>query len=356
MASIDVLVPVHSPTRPIARLAASVLTGNGAAIRLIVVAHNTPPEGIRAALGEFDADPRVELLAVNDGIPSPAGPLRRALEAVSAPYFAKIDSDDWLAPGALDSWLLTASRHDASIVLPRMQPEGARGSFPTPPRRRMRRILDPVRDRLAYRTSTMGLISSRLIPLASPTPGLIVGEDIVPSIRLWFRGGRIVRAPHRATYSVGSTAGDRTTASVKPLAEELGFARALVDDEVFMSLPPSDRAAVVAKMIRVHISSSAWRSASLGLPGDDGAALTEATRVLVDAAPEVKGFLSRADLDLVQAITAGGADAARLATLAASRGRYLRPRSLQTSRMRNYLARDAPLRFLTASTLTRWMG
>jgi hypothetical protein len=354
-AIVDIVVPVHSPTRPVARLAESVLEGTRAPVRLLFIAHDTPASGLAESLGRWAGDTRVEIVEHADGVRSPAGPLRRALDLVSAPYFTKIDSDDRLAPGAIDSWLHTADALGVDIVMPRMREDGARGCFPTPPRRRLRRVLDPVRDRLAYRTSTMGLISSSLRDAARPSPGLAVGEDIVPSIRLWFSGARIGAAESGARYLVGSDARDRTTAGARPIAQDLAFVDVLLADPVWVGMTHGARVAVATKMLRVHVSSAVVRAARRGWPRGDLASATAAASALAGAAPGVRRVLSRADVALLDELVSGG-DPERAAMLAAARFRYLRPASLTTARVADVLRRDAPLRFLAASEIARRFG
>ncbi|UYO98169.1 glycosyltransferase family 2 protein [Microbacterium sp. M28] len=353
---VDVLVPVHSPTRPVRRLVASVLPHTKAPVRILVIAHNTPVEGIHEALGEWIADERVEVIAFRDGTRSPAGPLREGLGRVSAPYFTKIDSDDHLAPGAIDAWLETARRHRADIIIPRMTEDAVRGGYPTPPRRAWRWVLDPVRDRLAYRTSTMGLLASGLADAASPTLGLAVGEDIVPSIALWFSGARVARAPWRAAYHVGSDAVDRTTAKPRPLEEELAFIGPLLEAPVWRRIGEDERSSIGAKVLRVHLSGSARRGAAAGWQGTDALAVAEAAARLAEAAPGMRRSLSRLDDAFLDALLAPEVDPERIGMAALRRGSYLRPGALIPSRSRDLLRTDAPLRFLSASTLARLRG
>ncbi|WP_454295691.1 glycosyltransferase [Salana multivorans] len=237
-AEIDVVVPVHDARRPLTRLLRSVLTDVRARVRVIVVCHDIEPDDVREGLArdvQLAGDERVELVGFRDGVRSPAGPLTRGLEHVRAPYFTKIDSDDSLAPGALDAWLTLARQTGAHAVMPVMDWPG---SVPTPPLRplslRGGARLDPVADRLAYRTSTMGLLARSLRSRAVPTPGLATGEDIVPGLRVWFSGARIVWGGPRAVYRVHDGV-DRATAggaSGLGVAQRLGFVEHLVADPV----------------------------------------------------------------------------------------------------------------------------
>ncbi len=352
--AVDVLVPVHSAHRPVARLARSVLRTT-VPIRLLVVAHNVDPAEIESALGEHLADDRVTVLPFEDGIPSPAGPLRYALERLQSPFFMKIDSDDYLADGAIESWTATQRRFDADIVIPTMRMAGTPRNFPTPPRRPFRIRLDPVRDRLAYRTSTMGLIRADLAEKAIPTPGLGTAEDLAPGLRLWFSGTRIVRADPRRPYLVASDARDRVTEVAWPMAEALGFAAPLADDEDFWAtLDASARVSIVAKLLRVQVFPSLASRSRVELTADDVAFVCAAARRLSGLAPGVGRVLSRNDADLFGELLSRSADPDRLRQLAARSSRHFSAGGLATSRIHDGLRRDAPARYLGASLLARY--
>ncbi|MFF2493080.1 glycosyltransferase [Agromyces sp. NPDC058064] len=352
MPEIEVIVPVHTPTRPIRRLAASVLQGSECDVRLRVIAHNTDPAGIRAALHEHADDPRVEVTAFDDGVHSPAGPLAFALADVSAPWFTKIDSDDHLARGALDSWLATAHRHRADVVMPRMVQEPSGVDFPTPPRRMLRTMLEPAKDRLAYRTSTMGLLASGLAPLAVPVAGLETGEDIAPSLRLWFESGRIAMADRGFPYIVGEGAGDRVTAAPRPMRAELAFVGPLTLEGFWGRLSEAEKTSIVAKLIRVQLFGAAGRSG--GYWADETVeAVREALPILLQLAPRVSVVLSRVDSDLVGELMSAAPERGVIDRLVTERRRYLGVRPLTTRPYRRTLARDAPLRFLAASFAAR---
>ncbi len=119
---VDVTIAVHSSTRPIARAVASVIDHTSAAVRVNVVAHNIDPEIIRENLGAYASDPRVRLLSLHDGIPSPAGPMNHGFANSTAPFISVIGSDDELAPGAIDSWLSVQAETGATPVHPYTDP------------------------------------------------------------------------------------------------------------------------------------------------------------------------------------------------------------------------------------------
>ncbi len=348
-ADIDVLVPVHSASRPIARLAESVLAHTTRSVRLLVIAHNIDERLILEALGEHAADPRVEVVGFRDGIGSPAGPMDFALDLVTAPWFTKIDSDDYLAPGALDAWIASAEKEGAEIVLPPMLLPLSGEGFPTPPRRVLRRRLHPLRDRLSYRTSTMGLISTRLRDHARPEKGMETGEDVAPSIRLWFTARGIVAASGSQAYLVGEDAVDRVTESGRPFTAELAFVPRLLTDPVWSRLTAQTRAAVVRKIIRVHVLGALGRRA---VDRDDISAAASTLEELLRAAPEALRALSRLDNELIAAVRR--TEEPRLVVpIVERRRRYAQVSAIATPRFRHCLGRDAPLRFLAASQLAR---
>ncbi len=295
-ADVDVVVPVHTAERPIGRAVASVLRGTACRVRLLVVCHEIDPTTVTSALARvgFAGDERITLLCHHDGVRSPAGPFNRGLAAVESPFFAELGSDDTLADGALDAWLALARARDAEIVIPSMVWPHA---VPTPPvRPRHRTLLDPVADRLAYRTSTVGLISRRLRDRARASEGLRTGEDIAPSLRLWFSGARIAQGDRSAPYVVHTDADDRVTAG-NSVADSLAFVPSVVGDRDLRALGAGERAAIAAKLLRVHVfgaitaHSGAWDA-------EDRFALSAAARdvcMFGDAA----GALSIADRRLL---------------------------------------------------------
>ncbi|GAA0432328.1 glycosyltransferase [Leifsonia naganoensis] len=351
--SVDVLVPVHSAQRPIARLAASVL-GTSVPIRLVVVAHDVDASAIRTALGEHAEDPRVQVLAFQDGVRSPAGPLRFALKRLESPFFMKIDSDDFLADGAIESWMRTQRRYDADIVLPSMRMVGTRRDFPTPPRRPFRTRLDPVRDRLAYRTSTMGLIRAELARDAYPEPGLRTAEDLAPGLRLWFSDARIVAADPRYAYMVAPDAGDRVTLEQRPLADDLAFIEPLVREPFWARLDQDARVGIVAKLLRVQVIGALAGRADRHLTASEVAFAGTAARALVALAPRVGRVLSRDEATLFREVLAGAGDESRITRLASRASRHLSLGGLVTPGILDSVRRDAPVRYLGASVLARY--
>ena len=101
-------------------------------------------------------------------------------------------SDDFLEAGAVAAAARRLTEDHAAYWYCRCAISPGRCS-PTHSPARDAYPLDPVRDRLAYRTAPLAFFRRRLIDdlgLAL-TPGLPTGEDVQFSTRLWFSGARI---------------------------------------------------------------------------------------------------------------------------------------------------------------------
>lgn len=297
---VDVIVPVHSVTRPLERAVASALETTSAPVRVRVVAHNIDTDAIRGRLGRFATDPAVELLHLADGIPSPAGPRNHGLAHATAPFVAFLDSDDTFAPGALDSWLALADAAGAAVVLARMEHEATGAADPLPPTRPGReRDLNAVKDRLAYRSAPFGLISRERFPGLQFTPGLESGEDIVAAAELWFSGAPIAYDRSGPAYLIGGEATDRVTAARRSLAADFAFLDAVGAAPWFTGLSRRARRAFGVKVFRLH-----FFDAVLVRLHDDGvhggldahrAPFAELTRRIERIAPGSLALLSRRD-------------------------------------------------------------
>src|SRR5699024_3905530 len=108
-AGVDVVIAVHTPSRPIARAVRSVLDHNAGGVHLIVVCHNIAAEEIRA---EVDPEHREQItwLEHHDGKHHPAGPFNAGIRTATGDYIAIMGSDDVLQPGAISSWYWLARR------------------------------------------------------------------------------------------------------------------------------------------------------------------------------------------------------------------------------------------------------
>lgn len=348
------IIAVHDPRRPIARAVRSVLDHNGSALRVSVVCHNTPEAGIRERLSAHLDDPRLRTLSLDDGIRSPAGPFNAGLDAASGRFTSVMGSDDELEPGAVDSWLALADRDAAAAVLARVRHAGGR-AVPTPPVRPGRTSgLDGVRDRLAYRSAPLGLVSAAAFGTERFVPGLSSGEDVAYSTAVWFAGERISFDRRGPAYLVHGDADERVSTAAKPVDADVAFLRLLLADRRFMGLEADQKLALTVKLLRVHIfgivtnrpDPAAWSE-------QDRVQLADMTAELLARAPEAGRILSRADGALLAAIRNPELPTERLIALGEKRRRVLRPSSLLSADPRRMLAREAPLRMMAASALVR---
>ena len=391
---VEVIIACHSAERPLARAVASVVDGSGDVASVTVVAHNVDPEELRASLPERLAK-QVRFQHLADGVPSPSGPFRYGIEHADAPWVAIMGSDDQLEPGAVAAWLAQSAGVDA--LIPRLVHDGG-AAVRTPPVRALpmvgvarqavsrfarqmaarvsatlpralvpgplpaplsplaaksSRRRDAVRDRLYYRSAPLGLLSRELlvendIPFI---PGLTAGGDLRLSSWLWSRGRVAVQRTGPA-YVIGADAGDRVTMRLAPLADELQHMDHVWDPEFLATLTPDQRQALGTKYLRIHFFGAAYyRAVSDAWAPGDRAALADAIRTVLAAAPGCELPLSIADRRLLAALQDLTVPDAQVNSLALARRRFGRPTTLVPQSLRHLLHREAPLRFMIASAL-----
>ena len=357
---VDLIIAVHNAKRPIGRAVKSVAeSGLGlnvqGGVRVTVVCHNV---NIREIAARIPADLRDEVryIELHDGIPSPAGPLNMGLDHATAPYSSVMGSDDALESGALGQWLRIAEKYGSdAVIAPERHADGRKVRTPVARIGRARR-LDPVKDRLIYRTAPLGLIRTDAIRRMGLrfSEGLRTGEDQEFSAKLWFGARRIDYAAGSGQYVVGSDAGDRVTYTRRPVSEELQFIIRFLDNEWFLNRADRERRAIATKLIRVHIFSLVLtRYESGGWSQNDVAELALVLGKLLDVARGAASPLSIADRRLIDAILAPEATEARLVELARARRRFGNLATLIPSRFTASLDPESPLRFLPASALLR---
>ena len=258
---LDVVIAVHTPDRPVERAVASLVAGGlptdprGAQrLRINVVCHNTDVDPIRARVAA-EHQPLVRFLHYSDGIKSPAGPFNHGIARATGTWVAIMGSDDSVEPGALARWVESAEAERADVLIAPMAHAGG-STIRTPVARPTRRAgLDPVRDRLSYRTAPLGLMRLSLIRalgLTFPTD-YRTGEDQLFSAKLWFSGARISYGRGLPRYLVHDDAQLRVTRTPRPVTEDLAFATDLVATDWFGRLKPRSREALVTKLIRIHV-------------------------------------------------------------------------------------------------------
>lgn len=358
---VDVVIAVHTPTRPVGRAVASILDGNigpdptqpHAAVT--VVCHNITADQIAPGVAEHHR-PHVRFLEHHDGIRSAAGPFNAGMRAARSEFVSIMGSDDTLQPGAIDAWLAVADRTDAETVISRLVIGQRHRPVHTPPTRPwLRGLADPVADRLAYRSAPLGLVSHQARERLGVelVEGLLVGDDVPYVTRLWAET-RVACQRRGPAYVIGEDATDRVTLDPRPIAAELAFVLHLLDQDWFTGYPPALREAIVVKAIRIHLFGAVfYRSDSNYWTGREREDLRAVAERLIQAAPGATHVLSRADRDLLDGILTPSVPAEDLVRRAQVRRRHGTPATVLTRDLRHLLRREAPPRFMTASLLTR---
>lgn len=357
---LDVVIAVHTPDRPIGRAVGSLLAGGLASeagasrrLRINVVCHNTDVAPIRDRVAPEDRD-RVRFLHYADGIKSPAGPFNHGIAEAAGTWVAIMGSDDSIEPGALSQWVAAAER-DASDVLIAPMAHAAGGTIRTPVVRRTRRgPLDPVADRLTYRTAPLGLMKLSLVRELGLTfpPRYATGEDQSFSAKLWFSGAKISYGRGLPRYLVHADAAVRVTSTPRPVTEDLAFATDLVLSDWFAGLPQRAREAIVTKIIRVHVFGHVLLRAEAGTWNkEDAREMAQEVQKLLFGAPQAARPLSVADRKLLDAIVREEPDVDVMKLLAQARRRFVSPRTWVPRDVSRVLHPEAPLRFMSASAL-----
>ena len=308
--AIEVVIAVHTTTRPIRRAVESVLAA-GADASALVVAHGLPPEQIEELLVGLLDDDRVRVVGFADGVRSPAGPFNHGLGLATAEFVTVLGSDDQFEPGALDAALRRARADDAdAVILPLRLPGVLRVRNPlTRPGRTS--SLDPAKDRLFGRTAPLALMRRRFVAELAPVfdPAFETGEDLEFGARLWTLAS--VSYGHTdPAYLGGVDASDRVTESGVDLVRGLGAAHALAAQQWISELPSQVRTSLATKILRVSVLgslSNRLRDDRPIEPGEIGL-LTQTRRRWLDHAPDAERILPIADRRVLDACRPGTED------------------------------------------------
>ncbi len=348
---VDVVIAVHDPRRPIERAVGSVLAGGLADLRVTVVVHNTEGAPIRNRLDRFSSDHRLRVIRHVDGIASPAGPFNRGLADADAEFTSIMGSDDELQPGAIDSWLTLARRDRADAVVARVR-HASRAAVATPVTRPWRRRgLDPVRDRLSYRSAPLGLVSSERFGDLRFETGLSVGEDLPYVCRLWFAGARVAYDRFGPAYLVHDDAPGRVTLVARPISEEFAYLDAVLGSW-FESLEEGQQAAIVVKFLRVHLFGAVFnRQDEDWWTVAERSDLASIASRLLAAGHGIEKVLSRRDRDLLDRILNPDVATGALLEAAVERRSFAHLAALVPRSLLSALHREAPLRFAAASAI-----
>lgn len=255
---VDVLIAVHDLRRPVERAVESVLQAASVPVRVTVVCHGIGTREMETRLAAFRG-PELRVVSFSDGIFSPAGPFNHGIGLATARYVSVLGSDDFFEPGALDSWSRLAAATNATAVLAPVRGPDARIIHSPLVRPSRRTALDPVLDRLTYRSAPLGLIDREWAQARQPffTEGLVSGEDVNPSNELWFTAGSLAYASSSPAYGGGYDAVDRVTYTPMSMSAELGAMFDLLGREWVNALGRRERRALAIKVFRENLIESA---------------------------------------------------------------------------------------------------
>lgn len=362
--SIEVVIPVHDPARPLERGLQSVLAQRaelaalGVELTATVVCHNIPVDAIQRSLpSAMVGDGGISWLWHNDGTRSPAGPRNAALDRSAATFLSFLDSDDYLEEGSLAAWWKVAEAEGAAAVIaPLRTPQG---TILRSPRIRPSKpaVLDALRDGLAYRSVPYGLLRREALLTCGfrYAEGIAIGEDLEAALRLWFRGGRIAYPYSAPAYHQTDASGvTRVTSSVRPLAEEFMWLDALVQTPWILEATVAERRAIALKLLRVHGIGALVRRGRLGADSGptvwsdaDRTAWAKAYKQLLGLAGGSLPALSRRDASLCRSATLAGDDN-QLRAAVAQYTRSGRVGELATDKLSFVFSRDSVVRHYLA--------
>lgn len=306
---IDVVIPVHSARRPIARAVSSILATGSAEVRALVVCHNIGREAIAESLAEYASDPRLVLVSCEDGLDSPAGPRNAGIAASEAEYLTFLDSDDEYEPGALDAWLRELDRRPEVLIGQFSTSRSGRVLTPNPRPGRFSR-LDPVRDRLNDRTALQGVLVRRALLEAGASPGYVTefrtGEDLALGLFVWNCAQDIGYSRCSAGYLLHDDAEDRVTDGLRAAGQVFAPFRHAISLSILQDLPKRRRQAIAVKILRSLLLNRLRKLAEAG--SLDEATVEEAAMTSVEIvrfAPGALGFLTRGEVRSIRALADG---------------------------------------------------
>ena len=300
---VDLVIPVHDPGRPVGRAVRSVLDGDPDGVRVTVVCHGISRD---AVMGQFEGlAGGLRVVEFADGIKAPTGPFNHGLDLATGEYVGVMGSDDFLEPGAMHAWIGEVRRSHPDVLLAALRHQGA-GILRNPlVRAWRRRRLDPVKDRLFYRSSPLGLLRRSVLNDLGLrfTVGVRSGGDLAISSRLWASGLRIDLASEAACYVIGADADTRVTTAPMSAAVALTAVNDLAHRDWLAAVPAPVGRALSIKLIRVHLL-----GAVLARPRADqwDAASVDAVRgclaALLRLAPDALEPFPRVDRDLLDVL------------------------------------------------------
>ncbi|MGX5670832.1 glycosyltransferase family 2 protein [Kocuria rhizophila] len=353
---VEIVIPVHSTSRPIARAVSSALRASRGArpgqCRVTVVAHHVSADEVRAVLSA-EQRATVTVIECEDRGSTAAVPRNEALRRTRARYISFLDSDDTLDAGAVTRWLGIAERRGSDLVIPFQHHTGHRVDI-TPILRPFRSSrLDPVKDRLGYRSSAFGLVRVATIHRlgARFDEHVRTGEDQAFVLALYAGAARIDYAPGSPGYLVHADAEVRVSRQPLPIRAQVAAALDITHGPGALPVGSGLRASYILKYIRVNFFPSLEESLRAGQWGPQlEEAANRTAQEMLAFAPHVEQRLSHADVEVLRLLRDGAGGDDLLKALQARR-RFAAPAALITSDPRWALDRQSPLRIAAASAV-----
>lgn len=354
---VDVVIPVHSLSRPLGRAVDSARLGvqplSAGEYVITVVAHHLSTEQVRGMLTQEQLD-HVRIIEAPAEGATAAAPRTAGLEHTNAKYICFLDSDDSYQPGAVGRWVKIAEKRHSDMVIPWLKHSNGRTDITPVIRPGRTSNLDPIADRLVYRASVFGLQRVETVRRlgAEFDFGTSTGEDQAFVMRLYAGAARIDYAPGEPTYVMHADATDRVSQTPSPVRAQLEPSVRILDKPWFEGAALELRRAFVVKVVRINVFEAVSAHLKAGTWSQDEAQGTrEALSRLLDSVPGARGDFSKADLHVIDLLLSETQEEGQLKAGLAARRRFANPAALLTAKPAHALGSDAPLRFMAAAAV-----
>ncbi|MCI5825563.1 MAG: glycosyltransferase family 2 protein [Arcanobacterium sp.] len=351
---VEIVVAIHQENRPIERAVASILACPEAGA--IVVAHGLDPQVLEERFVAAQLDiARIRIVPCSRGIGYPGVPFNAGIAAAQAPWVGIMGSDDWFEEGALAAYRHRAELDSADgVIAPLLHPGVGKGHNPLTVREKH---LDPVRDRLFYRTAPLGIFRREILQNSRYAFDEEVhsGEDISVSARLWSSGLQISYSYSDPAYVVGNDAQRRVTLVPRPMAEIVRPWRTLWEGPFVCELDRSVRFALAVKQARVDVLGVLHRRPQMSdWTAEDFDVLSQVLRAIKKSVPEYKGVFRTATARVLTAVESGNLDAAIHALAEEKRAPLLH--KVLTANPLRIVHRESPLGYFFAGKMNEIRG
>jgi glycosyltransferase involved in cell wall biosynthesis len=352
---VDVVIPVHSISRPLGRAVDSARVGvlplSADEYVITVVAHHLSTAQVRNMLTEQQLEHIRIIEAPAEGTTA-AAPRTAGLDHTDARYICFLDSDDSYQPGAVARWVKIAESRHSDMVIPWLKHSNGRVDITPVIRPGRTSNLDPIADRLVYRASVFGLQRVKTVRRlgAEFEFGTSTGEDQAFVMRLYAGAARIDYAPGEPTYVMHADATDRVSRTPSPVRTQLESALRILDRPWFEGAALELRRAFIVKVVRINMFEAVTSHLKAGTwTRDEAQGARKVLTSLLGSVPGARGSFSRADVRVIDLLLAGATDQGALRAALTERRRFASLAALLTAKPMHVLGRDAPLRFMAAA-------